>query len=392
MSERFLLLMFCIVAASASAAGVLALDHYGVVQIEVAQSPQMMPGFSERAPKSDMMATDALLAEPASAETVVVASADAAAMLPQADPLTDLHDQPSAAPLMSNAQAHVGADSDPMAAVGDTEEDMASEDAEFWSAETKSAVDDAKRSASASLTGPRVSALEPQRLEDFAALPKKPAVDVSLEKRLAEISPTATKRLDAKFGAVGASFPPADIGLVALKDEKVLELYARQKGGQWTFIHSYPVLAASGVSGPKLRQGDKQVPEGVYQISFLNPNSRYHVSLRVNYPNSFDRQMAQADGRKDLGGDIMIHGKAVSVGCLAIGDEAAEELFVLAARAGLKNIKLVIAPTDFRHNAIPEHEAGKPVWLSKLYPQVASAMSEFKAPPKVGLLSLFSKW
>jgi murein L,D-transpeptidase YafK len=61
-------------------------------------------------------------------------------------------------------------------------------------------------------------------------------------------------------------------------------------------IHRYPLLAASGVAGPKLRQGDKQVPEGVYGISFLNPNSRYDVSLRVNYPNAFDRQMAAKDG------------------------------------------------------------------------------------------------
>ena len=69
-------------------------------------------------------------------------------------------------------------------------------------------------------------------------------------------------------------------------------------GGQaWKLIHRYSVLAASGVAGPKLRQGDKQVPEGVYGISFLNPSSRYDVSLRVNYPNAFDRQMAAKDGR-----------------------------------------------------------------------------------------------
>ena len=103
------------------------------------------------------------------------------------------------------------------------------------------------------------------------------------------------------------------MSLVAIKDEKILELYARSADGTWKFVYRYTVLAASGGMGPKLKQGDKQVPEGVYAISLLNPNSRYHVSLRVNYPNAFDREMAAADGRENLGGDIMIHGKAASV-------------------------------------------------------------------------------
>lgn len=98
------------------------------------------------------------------------------------------------------------------------------------------------------------------------------------------------------FETAKAAWPPAEFGLVAIKDEKILELFARSNGGGWKLIHRYPLLAASGVAGPKLRQGDKQVPEGVYGISFLNPNSRYDVSLRVNYPNAFDRQMAAKDG------------------------------------------------------------------------------------------------
>lgn len=218
----------------------------------------------------------------------------------------------------------------------------------------------------------------------------RPRKRTSLTERLREIGPTAQERLQAKFVAAKAPWRPAELALVAIKDEKVLELHARPAGGSWTFIHRYPVLAASGVTGPKLRRGDKQVPEGVYGISFLNPNSRFHVALRVNYPNTFDRRMGDRDGRKDLGGDIMIHGKAASTGCLAIGDAAAEELFVLAADTGLQNIKLVIAPTDLRKNAIPPPDAAQPAWLPQLYTEVASAMAPYKAPASGGLLSLFS--
>lgn len=212
----------------------------------------------------------------------------------------------------------------------------------------------------------------------------------TLKQRLAEISPTALARVSAKFEAAKVAWPPAEVAFVSIKDEKTLELHARPKDGEWSFVHRYKVLAASGKSGPKLQRGDKQVPEGVYRISYLNPNSAYHVSLRVNYPNSFDRQMAKKDGRKDLGGDIMIHGKNVSAGCLAMGDAAAEELFVLAAEVGIRNTKVVIAPTDFRSKSA-QILSKSPDWTPKLYAEIASALSGFKAPKKQstpGLLTL----
>lgn len=219
---------------------------------------------------------------------------------------------------------------------------------------------------------------------------------VSLSQRLGEIAPAASARLAEKFQSAGVSWPPAEAALVAVKNERTLELHARGAGGGWTFVHRYPVLAASGGAGPKLRKGDRQVPEGIYRISFLNPNSKFHVSLRVNYPNDFDRQMAVRDGRKDLGGDIMIHGKAASSGCLAVGDAAAEELFVLSERIGLAHVKLVIAPVDFRREAVPPPKPGDPPWLAGLYAQVASEMSAYKAPAASGgvvsgLLSFFGK-
>lgn len=237
----------------------------------------------------------------------------------------------------------------------------------------------------------RFTLTPPIRLPWQYAKPRAQKRFYTLKARLAELSPAANLRLATKFEAAKASWPPSEIALLAIKDERALELHARSTGGAWTLIHRYRVQGASGGSGPKLRQGDRQVPEGIYAISFLNPNSAYHVSLRVNYPNAFDRQMAQKDGRKELGGDIMIHGKNLSAGCLAMGDEAVEELFVLAAQTGLANIKLVIAPTDFRQNGMPSLKAGQPEWLPKLYADVASNMAEFKPPPSPSLLSFFTR-
>jgi len=257
-----------------------------------------------------------------------------------------------------------------------------SENPDSWATDTRP-------ESSLPLDGWRLSIAPSRRLPWAGPSSGTPPTSFTLTERLGIIAPGATKRLAERFDAAKIVWPPTEIGLVAIKDEKTLELFARSTGGPWRLVHRYPVLAASGVSGPKLRKGDKQVPEGIYGISFLNPNSRYHVSLRVDYPNAFDRQMAAKEGRRDLGGDIMIHGKAASVGCLAIGDEGAEELFALAAQVGLPNVKLIIAPTDLRRHATPDVLPGQPFWLPRLYAEVQGAMAEFKAPPAKSLLSLF---
>lgn len=239
---------------------------------------------------------------------------------------------------------------------------------------------------------------EPRTTETADATPTRPPTDqtkrrpnhrrYTLGARLEEISPRAEPRLLQKFQSAKVSWPPTEIALVAIKNEKSLYLYARSGTKDWTLIHGYPVLAASGRSGPKLRRGDRQVPEGIYRISYLNPNSRYHVSLRVNYPNRFDRKMAAKDGRADLGGDIMIHGKNVSAGCLAMGDEAAEELFLLVAKVGKSNARVIIAPSDLRRVSTASHP-NSPVWLPELYESVKTALAELPAPPaKPSLLSL----
>jgi murein L,D-transpeptidase YafK len=150
-----------------------------------------------------------------------------------------------------------------------------------------------------------------------------------------------------------------------LKAEKRLEVYAADASGPWKVLASYPVLAASGAPGPKLREGDGQVPEGLYRIVLLNPNSRFHVSLRVDYPNDDDRVHGRADGREQLGGDIMIHGGQASIGCLAIGDPAIEEVFTLAARVGIDQVDTLILPHDLRRD--PSLPTAVPTWMTARY-------------------------
>jgi L,D-transpeptidase catalytic domain len=192
---------------------------------------------------------------------------------------------------------------------------------------------------------------------------------------IARYGPAARSRLKPHFAKARVAYPPKDIALLVFKDERRVALWARD-GAQWRFIRDYPVLAASGHAGPKLREGDRQVPEGVYRIEHLNPNSSFHLSMKVNYPNAFDRRMGKSDGRHRLGGDIFIHGKAVSIGCVAVGDRAIEELFTLVAETGHSRVKVVIAPNDLRTRGPIFHEP-TPRWAGELYRIVAAALRDF---------------
>ncbi|HYE34914.1 L,D-transpeptidase family protein [Methylocaldum sp.] len=194
--------------------------------------------------------------------------------------------------------------------------------------------------------------------------------------------PYATGQLKPYFRKAGVAYPPREVTFIALKQEKKLEVWARD-GGEFRFIRDYDVKAASGVTGPKLWQGDKQVPEGVYRIVGLNPNSNYHLSMKLNYPNEFDWFHAQREGRFDPGSDIFIHGNSVSAGCLAMGDEAIEELFVLTAQVGEENVKVIIAPRDPRLLPLDPEGYGLPSWTPELYRMIAAEMEGFSDAVKV---------
>lgn len=202
----------------------------------------------------------------------------------------------------------------------------------------------------------------------------------SVGERLAQYDEVVKDRLADDFAKTGINYPPKHLALLAFKDSQLLELYAKNTKEQaWQLVKIYPIVKASGVPGPKLQEGDKQVPEGIYHSESLNPNSRYHLAIRVNYPNDFDRRMAKAESRANLGGDIMIHGSSSSVGCLAMGNEAAEELFVLAAHTASLGVIIVISPTDFRKNAVTEETiaGNKPAWRAELYAGIREALSAF---------------
>lgn len=152
------------------------------------------------------------------------------------------------------------------------------------------------------------------------------------------------KKLIADLKSYGLN-TDLDILIVAFKSEKILDLYAKKKTDTvYTKIKSYRICASSGSLGPKRKQGDKQVPEGLYHIDRFNPASNYFLSLGVNYPNKSDRIKSNA---ANLGGDIFIHGSCVTVGCLPMTDDKIKEIYLYALYAknsGQNTIPIYIFP------------------------------------------------
>jgi hypothetical protein len=201
----------------------------------------------------------------------------------------------------------------------------------------------------------------------------------TVEDRLHQFGAAARHRLKPDVERVGQPYPPKWVVLVGLKQEKRLEVWVAGDAGPLRKLKWYPILGASGTLGPKLREGDGQVPEGLYRVESLNPNSLYHVALRVNYPNAYDKAKGKLDGRPNLGGDIMIHGKTCSIGCLAMGDTAAEELFTLVADVGLPGVSVILSPVDFRVHDLPATMPKDPAWRPELYATLKQAVLELRA-------------
>ncbi|MCE9584582.1 MAG: hypothetical protein K8T20_18995 [Planctomycetes bacterium] len=194
----------------------------------------------------------------------------------------------------------------------------------------------------------------------------------TVEQVIAEYGAKSEARFAPVCKQFGLPWPPTKVRVLAFKRERKVEVWVAGRRGVYFKAADYDVLAASGGPGPKRREGDKQVPEGFYTFDSLNPNSLFHLSAHVSYPNADDVAHASVDPSK-LGGDIMMHGGAASIGCLAIGDEAIEEVFCLLAKVPESRREIWIAPVDFRRDAAWTAPGAEP-WVKEMYATMATKL------------------
>lgn len=120
--------------------------------------------------------------------------------------------------------------------------------------------------------------------------------------------------------------PEAPIFIRVYKAESELEVWKVRDDGSFALFKTYPVCNWSGNLGPKIKEGDKQAPEGFYRVTAeqMNPYSKYYLAFNIGFPNKFDA----ANGR--TGKFVMIHGDCKSVGCYAMTDAIMEEIYIIA--------------------------------------------------------------
>ena len=139
--------------------------------------------------------------------------------------------------------------------------------------------------------------------------------------RAYQLIPAATLQLMAEKG----TDKHKPILIRAFKKESELEIWKQDRTGRFGLLKTYPICRWSGELGPKLKENDRQAPEGFYTITpaQMNPNSQYYLSFNMGYPNAYDR----AWGR--TGTELMIHGDCSSRGCYAMTDEQIAEIYAL---------------------------------------------------------------
>ena len=157
----------------------------------------------------------------------------------------------------------------------------------------------------------------------------------------------------------------APIFVRIFKEESELEVWKQRDDGRFYHFKTYPICNWSGELGPKVKQGDRQAPEGFYTISTeqLNPNSNYHLAFNLGFPNAYDRAQNRS------GDFLMIHGQCKSAGCYAMTDALIEEIYALgrdAIKAGQKTFQVHAFPFRMTESNLARHASNPwlPFWTT----------------------------
>lgn len=157
------------------------------------------------------------------------------------------------------------------------------------------------------------------------------------------------------FARKKLSYDGFHVFLRAFKKEEELEVWIREaQSDQFTLLHTYSFCTNSGTLGPKRKEGDLQIPEGVYHINHFNPQSKFYLSLGLNYPNASDKILSD---KQRPGGAIYIHGSCVTIGCIPITDDKIKELYILAVEAksnGQQKIPVHVFPMRLTKEGLTE--------------------------------------
>lgn len=190
------------------------------------------------------------------------------------------------------------------------------------------------------------------------------------------------------------SFTKFQLFLRAFKKEEKLEVWIKESGKtEFVLLHIYDFCTSSGTLGPKRREGDMQIPEGVYNINHFNPQSNFYLSLGLNYPNASDKILSH---KTSPGGAIYIHGNCVTIGCIPITDEKIKELYVLAVEArnnGQEKIPVHVFPAKLTagvvDNLVSDYSADEKI--KNFWKNLEPVYQDFESTKKLKPVKVNSK-
>ena len=168
------------------------------------------------------------------------------------------------------------------------------------------------------------------------------------------------------------------------KEESELEVWKQDRTGRFALLKTYPICRWSGELGPKIKEGDRQAPEGFYTITpgQMNPNSQYYLSFDLGYPNAFDR----AHGR--TGAQLMVHGDCSSRGCYSMTDEQISEIYALGRDAffgGQKSFQVQAYPFRMTPQNLAKHRNNPHLAFWKMLKKGNDHFEVTRLEPKVNV-------
>ena len=172
------------------------------------------------------------------------------------------------------------------------------------------------------------------------------------------------------------------IMLRIFKQESELEVWKQTKGGRYALLETFEICKWSGELGPKFKEGDRQAPEGFYEITpaLMNPNSSYHLAFNLGYPNRYDR------AHNRTGSHLMVHGACSSRGCYAMTDAQVQDIYALARESfsgGQRSFQVQAFPFRMTAENMAKHRDNEHYAFWQMLKRGHDHFEVTKVPPKV---------
>ena len=193
-------------------------------------------------------------------------------------------------------------------------------------------------------------------------------VDASIKRKMSQLNMSTTSPIMMRI----------------FKEESQLEVWKQSKTGKYKLLESFEICKWSGALGPKFKEGDRQAPEGFYEITpgLMNPNSKYHLSFNLGYPNAYDR----AHGR--TGAHLMVHGACSSRGCYAMTDEQVQDIYALARdsfKGGQRSFQVQAFPFRMTAENMARHRGNEHFEFWEMLKTGYDHFEVTQTPPKISV-------